>query len=108
MSQHAQKAAIFIQDEARTDWHDQALWFIRTKRDKAAATIPEWEQLRELASEIKDHVLSNLDVLLEQFSAHASANGVKVHWARDAREHNEIVLNILQQHGFHYGRLGTQ
>lgn len=101
MSQHAQKAAIFIQDEARTDWHDQALWFIRTKRDKAAATIPEWEQLRELASEIKDHVLSNLDILLEQFSAHASANGVKVHWARDASEHNEIVLNILQQHGFH-------
>ncbi|MFZ4427749.1 MAG: lactate utilization protein B [Saprospiraceae bacterium] len=98
MSQHAQKAAAFIRDEARTDWHDQALWFVRSKRDKAAATLPEWEQLRELASGIKDHVLSNLDVLLEQFSEQASANGVKVHWAADADEHNEIVLNILQQH----------
>ena len=99
MSQHAQKAAVFIQDEARTDWHDQALWFVRSKRDKAAATLPEWEQLRTLASEIKNHVLSNLDVLLDQFSEQASANGVKVHWACDAHEHNEIVLDILQQHG---------
>jgi L-lactate dehydrogenase complex protein LldF len=98
MSQHAQKAAAFIRDEARTDWHDQALWFVRSKRDKAAATLPEWEQLRALASGIKDHVLSNLDVLLEKFSDQASANGVKVHWASDASEHNAIVLNILQQH----------
>lgn len=99
MSQHAQKAAAFIRNEERTDWHDQALWFVRSKRDRAAAALPEWEALRELASGIKDHVLSNLDVLLEQFARQAEANGVKVHWASDAREHNGTVLDILRNAG---------
>jgi L-lactate dehydrogenase complex protein LldF len=96
---HAANAAIFLQDEARADWHDQALWFIRQKRDKAAHALPEWEELRELASQIKSHTLSRLDEYLEQFEANARANGAQVHWAADAEEHNRIVLGILQQHG---------
>lgn len=97
MNQHATKAKAFIHDEARTDWHDEALWFIRAKRDQATALVAEWETLRELASNIKAHVLSNLDHYLEQFSTQAEANGVQVHWAQDGREHNQIVLDILQQ-----------
>ena len=57
---HAAAAARFIADEARTDWHDGALWFVREKRDRAAASVPEWERLRELASAIKEHTLSRL------------------------------------------------
>ncbi len=95
---HAKNAAKFIENTARTDWHDESLWLVRQKRDKAAHTIPEWEQLRALASQIKDNVLSNLDVYLEEFEANAIENGVKVHWAKDAQEHNEIVHSILQQH----------
>jgi L-lactate dehydrogenase complex protein LldF len=33
--------------------------------------------------------------LLEEFERRATANGVTVHWARDAKEHNAIVLGIL-------------
>ena len=91
MNEHAQKAAEFIRDESRTDWHDEALWFVRAKRDKASHSIPEWEQLRELASQVKDNVLSNLDQYLEQFEDRALQNGVHVHWAADAEEHNRIV-----------------
>ncbi|MEM7572128.1 MAG: lactate utilization protein B [Bacteroidota bacterium] len=98
MSEHAKKAANFIADEPRTDWHDESLWFVRTKRDRAAASVPEWEQLRQLASDIKDNVLSNLDSYLEQFEAQARANGVQVHWAKDAHAHNEIVYTILERH----------
>lgn len=98
MKEHAQKAAEFIRDEARTDWHDAALWFVRSKRDKAAHTVPEWEQLRELASQVKDNVLSRLDQYLEQFEARALQNGVQVHWAADAEEHNRIVHGILEKH----------
>ena len=47
----------FVADEARTDWHDQALWFVRAKRDRAAAACPEWEALRERAAAIKAHTL---------------------------------------------------
>lgn len=95
---HTKKAANFLKNEPRTNWHDESLWFVRQKRDKAAHEIPEWEQLRELASNIKAHTLSNLDNYLEEFEAKAKANGVQVHWAVDATEHNQIVHSILQDH----------
>ena len=47
---HAEKSAAFVADEDRTHWHDQSLWFVRTKRDRQASGIPEWEALREAAS----------------------------------------------------------
>jgi L-lactate dehydrogenase complex protein LldF len=99
MSHHATLAAAFINDEARTDWHDETLWWVRQKRDRAAHSLPEWEQLRTWASGIKDHVLSHLDEYLEQFEAKALANGVQVHWAADGEEHNAIVHAIMKQHG---------
>ena len=99
MGQHAKKAEAFISNEARTNWHDESLWMVRSKRDKAAHAIPEWEQLRELASQIKNNALSNLDTYLEQFEANARRNGVQVHWAVDAAEHNRIVHQILSSHG---------
>lgn len=96
---HPAAAARFNEDEARTDWHDRALWFVRTKRDRAAHAVPEWEALREQASRIKEHTLSHLDDYLTAFEAKARANGVHVHWAKDADEHNRIVYGVLQQHG---------
>ena len=57
--------------------------------------MPEWEQLRDLASQIKEHTLSNLAHYLEMFESSAKANGVIVHWAQDAHEHNQIVYQIL-------------
>src|SRR5687768_17804273 len=96
---HAALSDIFNQDEARVNWHDETLWFVRSKRDKAVNTIPEWELLRETASQIKHNVLSNLSAYLEQFEKNAIINGAQVHWAADAKEHNEIVHNILKKHG---------
>src|SRR3546814_6383096 len=43
-------AAGFVADDAHAHWHDQALWFIRAKRDKCAHGLPEWEELRERAA----------------------------------------------------------
>lgn len=96
---HGAAARRFTADEARTDWHDESLWYVREKRDAAAAAVPEWEALRERASRIKAHTLSRLADYLEQFEANATANGVRVHWARDAAEHNRIVHGILAERG---------
>jgi L-lactate dehydrogenase complex protein LldF len=93
---HAELSERFNVDEPRVDWHDKTLWFIREKRDKAAWLIPEWEQLREAASQIKNNVLSNLHDHLVQFEKHAKQNGITVHWAADAAEHNKIVHSILE------------
>lgn len=96
---HPQRAAAFTSDAERTTWHDETLWFVRQKRDKAAYGIPEFQELRQLASDIKAHTLSRLDEYLEQFERNAQANGVTVHWAADAAEHNRIVLELIRQAG---------
>ncbi len=99
MQQHSAAATAFNRDEARVDWHDETLWFVRTKRDRAAQTVPHWEALREAASQIKNHVLSNMHDLLVQFEQRATQNGIIVHWAIDAAEHNQLVHQILQDNG---------
>ncbi len=96
---HPARAAFFVADEPRTHWHDGALWFVRAKRDKAAQSLPEWETLRETASQIKAHAISRLADYLEEFERNAIRLGARVHWARNAAEHNEIVLGILQSQG---------
>src|SRR3984885_10558867 len=91
----AKNAQAFLADTAHEARLDKLLWMMRMRRDAAARLVPEWEELRTLASEIKEHTLSNLAKYLEQFEANATANGVTVHWARDAHEHNQIVYDLL-------------
>ena len=95
---HAALSDIFNADEERVNWHDETLWWIRAKRDRAVHQLPEWEHLRETASRIKHNVLSNMSNYLQQFEANAIANGITVHWAANAAEHNQIVLSILRKH----------
>jgi L-lactate dehydrogenase complex protein LldF len=96
---HATAAHDFQRDPTRAAWHDQTLWMVRAKRDRMAARVPEWELLRETASQIKEHTLSKLADYLEQFADNAAANGIQVHWAADGDEHNRIVHSILKKHG---------
>lgn len=95
---HAKQAEIFNRNEAKVDWHDKALWYVREKRDASAFKVQGWEYLRELGSAIKANVLSNLDNYLIQFESNAQKNGIQVHWASNAEEHNIIIGNILDKH----------
>lgn len=95
---HPAAAEAFLRDPERAAWHDTALWYIREGRDRGTA-IPEWEVLREAGAGLKAHAMGRLAELLEAFEARARANGVTVHWARDAAEHNRIVLDILRAAG---------
>jgi L-lactate dehydrogenase complex protein LldF len=96
---HPERAARFAADDARAHWHDQVLWWVRAKRDRAARTLPEWEALRRAAEGIKAHVASRLADYLEEFERNALRLGARVHWARDAAEHNAVVHAILASHG---------
>jgi L-lactate dehydrogenase complex protein LldF len=95
---HAEAASHFIAAKDHIEFHDRRLWDLRKKRDREAEDIPEWEELRTLASAIKAHALTNLATYLEEFERNAVANGARVHWARDAAEHNQTVLDILAGH----------
>lgn len=94
---HPDKAAKFVANDERMHWHDTALWFVRHKRDLASKSLPEWEELRACANEIKTHTMSKLDYYLEEFEKNANAKGITVHWAKDAEEHNQIVHKILKE-----------
>ncbi|MCM8531262.1 MAG: LutB/LldF family L-lactate oxidation iron-sulfur protein [Lentisphaeraceae bacterium] len=96
---HPDAAAKYIADKDRARWHDKSLWFVRQKRDKMASSLPEWEDLRDAASKIKAHMISNMEQYLLEFEKNAQANGIKIHWAMDAKEHNEIVHSLLEKHG---------
>ncbi len=97
-TKHAGNAARFIANRDEEKWHDQTLWLVRQKRDKMSHSLPEWERLRDLACAIKLYSNSHLDTLLEEFERNAIANGAVVHWAKDAEEHNRIVLELLRRH----------
>ncbi|MCF2706022.1 iron-sulfur cluster-binding protein [Arcanobacterium haemolyticum] len=70
---------------------------IRLKRNTRVEEMPDWEQLREAASNIKRTTMANLPELLEQFEANVTAHGGIVHWARDAKEANEIAYSIIKE-----------
>jgi L-lactate dehydrogenase complex protein LldF len=69
------------------------------KRAAAAAKLPEFEQLRDQARDLKNHVLEHLDFYLETFEARVREHGGQVHWARDAEEARRIILDICRSAG---------
>lgn len=95
---HTVLASEFVANRMRASWHDNSLWYVRVKRDRQAEALPEWETLRDRASAIKANVLSRMDFYLEEFERNAQRLGAKVHFARNAAEHNQIVFDILRQH----------
>lgn len=98
-TQHSEAAQRFNQNKEKTSWHDATFWALRQKRDAMAASLPEWEDLREHANQIKRHTITHLADYLEQFAAQLESRGVIVHWAKDADQFNETVLDILRKHG---------
>jgi L-lactate dehydrogenase complex protein LldF len=69
---------------------------LRAKRAAALAEYPEFPAARALASEIRDHVLDDLDHYLELFERNAVAAGARVWWARTPREACDAVLEICR------------
>jgi L-lactate dehydrogenase complex protein LldF len=54
------------------------------------------QQLREMAGQIKQHTIENLDTYLPRVEAKLESNGVQVHWAETAGEACEAVYRIMQ------------
>ena len=72
---------------------------IRAKRVVRASEVPNWEELRTAAEQIKNRVGRHLDHYLEQAEEAMTKAGITVHWARDAQEANDIVTRIAKQKG---------
>jgi L-lactate dehydrogenase complex protein LldF len=68
-------------------------------RAARVAEMPQWEDLRQAASDIRRHALTHLDSYLERLEQQVSAAGGQVHWAPDAEAARRIVLDIAARHG---------
>jgi L-lactate dehydrogenase complex protein LldF len=69
------------------------------RRAAARDRLPEFEALRTVGRDIKDHALANLDLYLEAFEERARAAGSHVHWAVTAAEARETILDICRRAG---------
>ena len=67
------------------------------KRAKARVALPEFDELRDAARDIKNHVLAHLDIYLEKFEAQVQAAGGRVHWAATAEDARAIILKIAAE-----------
>ncbi len=65
-------------------------------RDKRKASFQDWQSARQLAAEIKWEAVNHLDKYLEEFVAKLEARGTKVHWASNAAQAREIILQIVR------------
>jgi iron-sulfur cluster protein len=81
--------------------------FLRGAMEKFATAYPvgranafreyDVNALIDEVAKVKDAGISRLNELYAEFKAKAEANGIKVHWAKDGDEANEIVARIAKE-----------
>jgi L-lactate dehydrogenase complex protein LldF len=67
------------------------------KRRKAKERLPEFDALRDIARDIKDHTLAHLDLYLEAYEAKVREQGGHVHWAATAEDARSIILELCRR-----------
>jgi L-lactate dehydrogenase complex protein LldF len=67
-------------------------------RSARVAELPQWEQLRQIGSDIRLHTIENMDVYLTRLEAAVQAAGGIVHWAATAEDARQIILQIAKEH----------
>ena len=74
-----------------------AIDVIQGKRARLVTEKGDWQELRAAASAMRMHVLENLGAYLTEFETKCTAAGGIVHWASDAAEARQIILDLLRQ-----------
>src|SRR5215472_12433629 len=64
-----------------------------------ADILPEYQELRTQANEIKKHTIENLDYYLEQLESNVVAHGGKVIFCRDGQEVSDFELGLAKKNG---------
>ena len=67
-------------------------------RRNAIADVPDWDNLREYACQVKAHTLSKLDRYLVELEARVVEQGGKVFWAPDAAAASSYIIGVATQH----------
>ncbi|ACA30842.1 LutB/LldF family L-lactate oxidation iron-sulfur protein [Histophilus somni] len=67
---------------------------IGANRQKMVDELGHWEEWRDLAKQIRNHVLANLDAYLYQLSEKVQQNGGKVYFAETAEEATQYIRQV--------------
>lgn len=95
-----QKAAHHeLYDVTKRRNYQYATTTIRVKRQAVVDEVDDWQDLREAGSTIKRDVAARMPELLEQFERNVTERGGHVHWARDSKEANEIIQDLVKATG---------
>ncbi|MGR3808383.1 L-lactate dehydrogenase complex protein LldF [Pasteurella testudinis DSM 23072] len=70
---------------------------IGANRQKMVDELGHWEEWREQAKEIRNHVLQNLDAYLYQLSEKVTANGGHVYFANTAQDATDYIKKIARE-----------
>lgn len=97
--QFRQSAFIAIEDVRLQTALEGATGRFRDARAAALAELPAADAMRDHLKTARANTLANLAEHLETFERNAIANGTQVHWARNAAEARQIVLDIAKKHG---------
>ncbi|MGH2522331.1 MAG: lactate utilization protein B, partial [Anaerolineales bacterium] len=65
-------------------------------RNQRFAELPDAEAVRDRGRAIRIEALSHLDRYLEQFAKNVEKNGGRVHWAADAAEARQLMLDLIR------------
>lgn len=71
--------------------------FVQARSD-AIGHLDDFAAARTRATAIRETVLAQLDLWLERFEQEATRRGAVVHWANDAAEANQIIVDIARTH----------
>src|SRR5258708_36764638 len=71
----------------------------RRRETVSVDALPDYQQLRQHAHNIKKHTLEHLDHYLEMLERNIVARGGKVIWARDGKDANEFILGLARERG---------
>ena len=75
----------------------------RLKNNRAASVaddvLPQYQDLRTRAHELKRHAIENLDLYLEQFATNVEGHGGRVVFCDDGTQVADFVLNLAKERG---------
>lgn len=71
------------------------------KRDEKISKFQNWGAARQAAADVKYETINHLDKYLEEFTAKAAANGIKIFWASQGQQVCDYVIDLVKQKGAH-------
>ncbi len=72
---------------------------IQAKRARVVDEIGDWQELREAGKQIRKHAMEHLDFYLQEFEANCTKAGGVVHWAQNAQEARQIIVDLVKASG---------